>query len=335
MKPGDRPVILEKEMTMSNQDRNRNGGNGRRQFLKCMAWAGTGVVWAMRGGVLRAETLDAAAGSNFDKSAADNATFSFVQISDSHIGFNKAPNPDVIGTLKGAIAQINALAERPAFVLHTGDLTHLAHPESFDIVSQITQDIKTGRIFFIPGEHDVLGDDGKEYFSRFGKGNSGNGWYSFDYRGVHFIGLINVLNLKPGGMGSLGQEQIEWLEKDLAGRSNSTPIVVFAHMPLWNVYEPWGWGTGDSAQALSHLRRFGSVTVLNGHIHQIQQKVEGNITFYTARSTGFPQPAPGAAPAPGPLQNVQPSRLHSLLGIRDVRAVRVGGPLAVTDNVLT
>ncbi|RDS84781.1 metallophosphoesterase [Dyella monticola] len=302
---------------------------GRRQFLKCMAWAGAGTLWLMKSGVLQAQPL----GDN-DNGAAQGSAFSFVQISDSHIGFHRAPNPDVVGTLRRSLAMIRAQTSQPAFVLHTGDLTHLSKPEQFDTLAGLMQEARLGRSFYVPGEHDVIGDNGAEFFRRFGEKQHAGGWYSFDQGGVHFVGLINVLNLKAGGLGLLGADQLAWLKNDLAGLSAETPIVVFAHMPLWPLYPQWGWGTDDSAQAMTYLRRFGSVTVLNGHIHQIQQKVEGHITFYTARSTAYPQPAPGAAPAPGPLQSVKPDALHRYLGIRDVRHVHVGGALAVTDEVM-
>ncbi|XRD86295.1 metallophosphoesterase [Dyella acidisoli] len=301
---------------------------GRRQFLKCMAWAGAGTLWLMKSGVLQAQPLGEA-------NTVKGATFSFVQISDSHIGFHKAPNPDVVGTLRRSLAMINAQKTRPAFLLHTGDLTHLSKPEEFDILNGLMQEARVERRFYVPGEHDVIGDNGAEFFSRFGEKQHAGGWYSFDQHGVHFVGLINVLNLKAGGLGSLGADQLAWLKNDLAGLSAETPVVVFAHMPLWPLYPQWGWGTDDSGEALSYLRRFGSVTVLNGHIHQIQQKVEGNITFYTARSTAYPQPAPGDGPGPGPLQSVTAEALHRYLGIRDVRHVRTGGALAVTEEVLS
>jgi 3',5'-cyclic AMP phosphodiesterase CpdA len=304
----------------------------RRDFLKCMAWAGTGVLWVMQGGVLRAQTLGAGGQGATTPPAGE---FSFVQVSDSHVGFHQAPNPDVTATLREAIAKVNALPARPDFVVHTGDLTHLAKPDQFDIAQQVMQELKVSQVFHVPGEHDVLGDDGKQYFTRYGRGSSGQGWYSFDNGGAHFVGLVNVLNFKPGGLGVLGNEQLEWLEEDLQGRSSSTPIVVFAHMPMWTVYEKWGWGTEDSAQALAYLKRFGSVTVLNGHIHQIQQKVEGNIAFYTARSTAYPIPTAGTGPAPGPDASVPADRLHSLIGVRDVKYLTVNSPLAVTDAPLT
>lgn len=299
---------------------------GRRRFLECMAWAGAGTLWLMQGGVAHAGELAR------DASAAD-ATFSFVQVSDSHIGFNKAPNPDPVASLRQSIALINAQPRRPDFVVHTGDLSHLSKPSQFDTVAEILKEAKTSKVFFIPGEHDVIGDDGKAFFARFGGGVDGNGWYSFDLHGVHFVALVNVRNLQ-GGLGFLGDAQIAWLRSNLAGIADSTPIVVFAHMPMWSLYPAWGWGTQDSAQALALLKRFGSVTVLNGHIHQIQQKVEGNITFHTARSTAYPQPAPGAAPAPGPLQNLPAGKLHDYIGIRNIRHVRGSHTLALTDRTL-
>ena len=311
------------------QDLHDNPTEGRRQFLKCMAWAGAGTLWLMKSGVLHAQPLGDGV------VAAKDASFSFVQISDSHIGFHKAPNMDVAATLRQSLALINAQATRPAFVLHTGDLTHLSRPDEFDTLAGLMQEARVGHAFYVPGEHDVIGDNGAEFFRRFGERQHPGGWYSFDQGGVHFVGLINVLNLRAGGLGSLGADQLTWLKRDLAGLSSDTPLVVFAHMPLWPLYPSWGWGTDDSAEALTYLRRFGSVSVLNGHIHQIQQKVEGTITFYTARSTAYPQPAPGVGPGPGPLQSVTADALHRYLGIRDVRHVRGTDALAITDEVLS
>ncbi len=301
-------------------------GIDRRGFLKCMAWAGTGVLWTMSGGLLTSKLL----GATTDGAVGD---FSFVQISDSHIGFNKEANKDVIGTLQKAISKINALPKAPDFILHTGDLSHLSEAEEFDALEQNLKSIKTGEIFYVPGEHDVLSDNGALYRERFGKKATGSGWYSFDKKGVHFIGLVNVLNIREGGLGVIGAEQLDWLKKDLETLSSSTPIVVFAHIPLWAVYPQWGWGTDDAEQALSLLRRFGSVTVLNGHIHQTVRKVEGNITFHTAMSTAFPQPAPGTAQKPGPMV-VEAPRLSSVLGITDVKYVEGNHTLAVIDDTL-
>ena len=311
------------------RDLSDNDVGGRRQFLKCMAWAGAGTLWLMKGGVLSAQPLGEGAASM------EQASFSFVQISDSHIGFHKAPNMDVASTLRASLAMVDAQQVRPDFMLHTGDLTHLSKPEQFDTLAGLMQEARTDKVFYVPGEHDVIGDNGAEFFRRFGERQQAGGWYSFDHRGVHFVGLINVLNLKAGGLGSLGADQLAWLKNDLAGRSAETPLVVFAHMPLWPLYPPWGWGTDDSAEAIGMFRRFGSVSVLNGHIHQIQQKVEGTVTFYTARSTAYPQPAPGVGPAPGPLKDVAPDALHTYLGIRDVRHVRGQQTLAITDESLS
>jgi 3',5'-cyclic-AMP phosphodiesterase len=256
-----------------------------------------------------------------------------VQISDSHIGFNKEANKDVSATLQAAVAKINALPVAPEFILHTGDLTHLAEAEEFDTLEQILKGTKAKQVHYVPGEHDILNDDGKQYLERFGKMSKGSGYYSFDHKGVHFVGLVNVQGIKEGGLGVLGHDQLEWLEDDLSGKSASTPIVVFAHVPLWEVYPKWGWGTEDSAQALGYLKRFGSVTVLNGHIHQIVQKVEGNVTFHTAMSTAFPQPEAGTRPKPGPLV-VPANELRHHLGVTTVNYVEGKSMLAVVDSPL-
>jgi 3',5'-cyclic-AMP phosphodiesterase len=311
-------------------DHNKDGVD-RRGFLKCMAWAGTGALCVMQGGVLKSYSLSQM--SQLGGKAAEAGELNFVQISDSHMGFNKAANPDVVGTLKAAVDKINGLSSAPEFMLHTGDISHLSKPEEFDTVDQILKDAKPKQVFYVPGEHDLLNDDGKQFLERYGKGSKGAGWYSFDKKGVHFIGLVNVLNLKAGGLGSLGSEQLEWMENDVKSLKHSTPIVVFAHIPLWTVYPEWGWGTEDSAQALAYLKKFGSVTVLNGHIHQTMQKVEGNVTFHTAASTAFPQPGPGKADAPGPMK-VPAEQLKNLLGITDVRYARGQHALAVVDSTL-
>jgi 3',5'-cyclic AMP phosphodiesterase CpdA len=309
-------------------DHNHDGVD-RRGFLKCMAWAGTGAFCVMKGGVLQSYSLSRLA--ELDESTAKGA-FSFVQISDSHMGFDKAANPDVVGTLKAAIAKINALPGSPDFMLHTGDITHLSKPAEFDTTEQLLKEAKPKEIFYVPGEHDLI-DEGQQFKERFGKLSKGEGWYSLDHKGVHFVGLNNVMNLKAGGLGNLGNEQLEWMEKDVKNLSKSTPIVVFAHIPLWSVYPEWGWGTDDGAQALGYLKKFGSVTVLNGHIHQTMQKVEGNITFHTATSTAFPQPKPGEGPSPGPMK-VPAEQLRGLLGVTDVNFVRGKHALAIVDSNL-
>jgi 3',5'-cyclic AMP phosphodiesterase CpdA len=257
----------------------------------------------------------------------------FVQISDTHIGFNKDANPDVNGTLNETIELVNGMPEQPALIIHTGDITHLSKPQEFDTAQQLFSRLRTGEMHTVPGEHDTTDATVSEYFNRFGKASGNKGYYSFDHAGVHFIGLINVLQFKPGGLGNLGAEQLAWVAADLKARSSSTPIVVFAHMPLWTVYEPWGWGTGDADQLMSQLRRFGSVTVLNGHIHQIVQKVEGNVTFHTARSTAYPQPTAGEGPGPGPLK-VPPDQLLKMLGITSVSVVKHPAALSLKDTTI-
>ena len=300
----------------------------RRGFLKCMAWAGTGALWSVSGGILSSISLDQAVAK-----PAPAKAFTFLQISDSHVGFAKPANPDAAATYREAVSKIVAMPVKPDFIIHTGDITQLSKDQEFDDAEQI---IKAAGlpVFHVPGEHDMLDEGaGKAYLDRFGKGTKGAGWYSFDHKGVHFVALINVVNLKAGGMGNLGADQLEWLAKDLAALPASQPIVVFAHIPLWTVYADWGWGTDDAAQALTYLKRFGSVTVLNGHIHQITQKVEGNIRFHTARSTAFPQPVGGQGPSPGPLK-VPTEQLHAMLGITTATFVRGAEPIALVDTTL-
>jgi 3',5'-cyclic AMP phosphodiesterase CpdA len=310
-------------------DHNHDGID-RRGFLKCMAWAGTGTLCVMQGGVLKSFALS---GFNKSDAAAAKGELSFAQISDSHMGFSKPANTDVVSTLKAAVDKINALPNAPEFLLHTGDISHLSRPEEFDTVEQILKSVSAKEVFYVPGEHDVTDGDGKEYLTRYGKAAQAGGWYSFDKKGVHFVGLVNVMNLKAGGLGSLGVEQLDWMKRDLEPLSASMPLVLFAHIPLWSVYPEWGWGTEDSAQALALLKRFGSVTVLNGHIHQTMQKVEGSVTFHTAASTAFPQPQPGKADSPGPMK-VPAEELRRLLGITNVNFVRGQQALAIVDSKL-
>jgi 3',5'-cyclic AMP phosphodiesterase CpdA len=307
-------------------DHDHHEGPTRRKVLECMTWAGTGVLWTISGGVPHS------LGLVDEANAAEAKGLTFLQISDSHMGFDKPANPNVKGTLEEAIARITAIPKKPAFMIHTGDITHLSKPQEFDDAEKIISQSKLD-VHYVPGEHDIIDPDIKLYKERYGRGTKGSGYYSFDAHGVHFMGLVNVANLKGGGMGSLGAEQLEWIEKDLKGRSASTPIVVFAHIPLWALYPQWGWGTEDSAQALGYMKRFGSVTVLNGHIHQVMQKVEGNVTFHTARSTAFPQPAPGSAPSAGPMK-VPDDKLRTMLGTASVTFKRGDKQLAIIDTPL-
>src|ERR1700751_425062 len=310
------------------QDLNNDGGD-RRGFLKCMAWAGTGLVWTLSGGVPVSRAFAQGTGEH----PAKGFNFTFVKIANSNIGLRKPANPDVTATLQTAINKINTMPHKPDFLIHTGDLSQLSKPSEFDTLDQVLRGASPKQTYFVPGEHDVLTDNGEQYLQRYGKGTKGAGWDSFDQKGVHFVGLVNVVNLKKNGVGSLGHEQLEWLEDDLKGRSASTPIVLFAHIPLWMIYPDWGWGTDDSEQALSYVKRFGSVTVLNGHIHQIMQKVEGKVSFHTAMSTAFPQPAPGTAPSAGPMK-VPADQLQQVSGITDVNYVISGRSLAIVDSPL-
>jgi 3',5'-cyclic AMP phosphodiesterase CpdA len=294
----------------------------RRDALKCLG-VGAGTLFAMSGGIVSA----------FDIADARAATAMplFLQISDTHIGFDKPANSDVIATLNRSIDLVNALPQAPAFTLHTGDVSHLSKPAEFDTASQILSRMKAGDLHVVPGEHDVTDGPGAEFFARFGKPSNGRGYYSFDVQGVHFVALVNVMNFKPNGLGALGADQMAWLADDLSGRSASQPVVIFAHMPLWSIHEPWGWGTAESEQIAALLRRFGSATVLSGHIHQIVQKVEGNITFHTARSTAYPQPQAGVGPGPGPL-TVPVDQLPGMLGVSTF--VSRAGKYAPADSTL-
>lgn len=287
-----------------------------------MAFGGAGTAFVLSGGVLTAVDLA--------KAATQTINPLFVQISDTHIGFNKDANPDVSSTLEKSIALVNAMPSPPDFIIHTGDITHLARPDQFDTAQQLLAKLAVKELHTVPGEHDVADATQSEYFKRFGAASGNKGYYSFDHKGVHFVALINVLNFKPGGLGGLGDDQLKWLQADLGAQSASTPIVVFAHMPLWSIYEPWGWGTGDADQAMNLLLRFGSVTILNGHIHQIVQKVEGNITFHTARATAYPQPAPGVGPGPGPLK-VPSDQLPAMLGVTTVSIAPDRGAATLSD----
>jgi 3',5'-cyclic AMP phosphodiesterase CpdA len=301
----------------------------RRGALKCLG-LGAGTLFALSGGVLSGFDLAEAAEAG---GASKIGTPLFVQISDSHIGFNKDANPDVVGTLNRTIDLVNGLPRQPAFALHTGDITHLSKAAQFDQASQLLSRLRVTELHLVPGEHDVTDGMGTEYFARFGAASKGKGYYSFDHAGVHMVALVNVMQFKPGGLASLGAEQMAWLKSDLSGRPASQPIVLFAHMPMWSIYEPWGWGSSDSDQVLALVRRFGSVTVLNGHIHQIVSKVEGNVTFHTARATAYPQPGAGVGPGPGPLA-VPHDQLPRMLGVTTVARAPLHKSLRLTDTTL-
>lgn len=304
----------------------------RRKTLACLAaWCGSAVVWSVTGGVPHAIAATEAARSAAD----DRQALTFVQISDTHIGFHKEANPDVVGSLRRAIADINALSPSPAFVLHTGDVSHLSRAEEFGLAKEILQEIRVDAVHVVPGEHDALDDGVSGYMKHFDHDGNGRVWYSFDQGGVHFVALNNVLNFKLGQLTALGEEQLAWLKRDLSGVSYSTPIVVLAHIPMWTIYADWGWGTADADQAMALLRPYGSVTVLNGHVHQVLQKVEGNIAIHTARSLAYPLPTPGQAGfgEPGPVV-VPAGELGKMLGTRQIEIVRAKPTVALVDQPL-
>ena len=299
----------------------------RRQLIRHTAWFGAAVGFAVVGG----EVISHIAGAEAAYRAHARPTLRFAQVSDSHIGFTGAPNPDVAGTFGHAIDQVNSLGYTPDFVIHTGDLTHLSTPDQFDRVKQMLSGLRTPHVFTVPGEHDSVDDAGQKYRSVFGAGTRGDGWYSFDIAGVHVIALVNTLNLKK--LGHLGTDQLAFVEKDVAGLSSDTPIIVFSHIPLFAMYPDWGWGTDDATQALSYLRRFSSVTCLNGHVHQLFSKTDGNVTFYSGTTTAYPLPHPGDGPAPKPI-TLPAGKLHDALGIREVSYTKGQTALALKEATL-
>ena len=302
-------------------------GMTRRQLMRHSAWFGAAVVLTVAGG----EVISHVAGSAGAAQPAKPA-MRFAQISDSHIGFKGPANTNVTDTFNHAIGQINGLDYTPDFVIHIGDLTHLATPDQFDQVKHMLGELNTPHVFTVPGEHDSTDDAGQKYRQAFGAGTRGDGWYSFDIAGVHIIGLVNTLNMQK--LGHLGADQLEFVEKDVAGLSSDTPIIVFSHIPLFAMYPDWGWGTDDATQALSYLKRFSSVTCLNGHVHQLFSKTEGNVTFYSATTTAYPLPAPGQGPAPKPV-TLPAGKLRDALGIREVSYTKGQQSLALKDQKLT
>ena len=302
-------------------------GMTRRQLMRHSAWFGAAVVLTVAGG----EVISHVAGSAGAAQPAKPA-MRFAQISDSHIGFKGLANTNVTDTFNHAIGQINGLDYTPDFVIHTGDLTHMATPDQFDQVKHMLGELNTPHVFTVPGEHDSTDDAGQKYRQAFGAGTRGDGWYSFDIAGVHIIGLVNTLNMQK--LGHLGADQLEFVEKDVAGLSSDTPIIVFSHIPLFAMYPDWGWGTDDATQALSYLKRFSSVTCLNGHVHQLFSKTEGNVTFYSATTTAYPLPAPGQGPAPKPV-TLPAGKLRDALGIREVSYTKGQQSLALKDQKLT
>lgn len=299
----------------------------RRQLIRHTAWFGAAVGLAVVGG----EVISHVAGTAGAQHAEARPTLRFAQVSDSHIGFSGLANPNVADSFGRAIERINNLGYTPDFVIHTGDLTHLSTPEQFDHVKQMMTRLRTPHVFTVPGEHDSVDDAGQKYRSTFGAGTRGDGWYSFDIAGVHVIALVNTLNLKK--LGHLGAEQLEFVKQDVAGLSGDTSIIVFSHIPLFAMYPDWGWATDDAAQALSYLRRFSSVTCLNGHVHQVFSKSEDNVTFYSGTTTAYPLPHPGDGPAPKPV-TLPAGKLHDALGIREVSYTTGQHELALKEQRL-
>ena len=302
-------------------------GMSRRKLLRHGAWFGSAVVLTVVGG----EVISHVAGSPAPAASKDPRALRFVQVSDSHLGFKGPANTDVTASFQEAITQVNALPYRPDFVMHTGDLTHLAKPEQFDQVKQMMSGLHTGKVLTVPGEHDSIDDAGQKYRAAFGQGSKGDGWYSFDIAGVHVISLVNTLSLEK--LGHLGTDQLAFVEHDVAALKSDTPIVVFSHIPLFAMFPTWGWGTDDATQALSHLRRFSSVTCLNGHVHQLFTKTEGNVTFHSATTTAYPLPHPGDGPAPTPM-TLPAGKLKAALGVREVSYLKADQPLAIKDTPL-
>ncbi|KAA0022806.1 metallophosphoesterase [Antrihabitans cavernicola] len=301
----------------------------RRQLMRHTAWFGAAVGLTVVGG----EVLSHVGGTPISSAATDRPTLRFAQVSDSHIGFQGAANTNVVDTFGEAISQVNSLGYTPDFVIHTGDLTHLATPEQFDQAKQMMKSLNTPHVFTVPGEHDSTDDGGQRYRDAFGKGSRGDGWYSFDVAGVHVIALVNTLHMTL--LGHLGQDQLDWMRKDVAGLSSDTPIIVFSHIPLFAMYPQWGWGTDDSTQALSYLRRFASVTCLNGHVHQLFTKTDGNITFYSGTTTAYALPKPGEPGVTVPKPVTLPAgKLHAALGIREVSYMKGQQVLAIKDQAL-
>jgi 3',5'-cyclic-AMP phosphodiesterase len=283
----------------------------RRKFIEHVGWTGLGIVWALsENGLLTARQVDAAPAQK---------SFSFVQISDTHIGFHKPANEHVTDTLQKAINAINALPTPPAFVVHTGDISHLSKPEEFDQAKQLLSQLKVP-LFTLPGEHDTIGDRGQAYEEAFNRKNAKEGLQIWDHSGMHFLAVTNVLDFGATGKGALGQAQLDLLTKDLVAQKKDTPIVVFSHIPLYDLYPKWGWATADSAKLLSLLSRFSSVTVLSGHIHQVIQHSEGNIRFHTASTTAYPLPAPGNGEQPTPV-TLPEKNLLKVLGFRTVEVI--------------
>ncbi len=286
----------------------------RREFLR-LAGLGGGVVFASRlwGGALAASTEE----------------FHFVQLSDTHWGFEGAPNPDARGTLPKAIAAVNALSRQPDFVVFTGDLTQTTDDggvrrDRMKEFRDIAGRLRAKTVRFLPGEHDAALDRGEAYQELFGPTH-----YAFDHKGIHFVVLDNVSD--PGA--AVGEAQREWLRSDLAKLGPESPIAVLTHRPLFDLSPEWDWATRDGAQTLDLFRTFRHVAVFYGHIHQEHHHRTGHIEHHAASSLIFPLPAPGSVPkrAPVPWDAAHPYRG---LGWRDVEAYGGAGSFRLAESPL-
>jgi 3',5'-cyclic AMP phosphodiesterase CpdA len=232
------------------------------------------------------------------KAFAAGNDFMFVQLSDTHWGFTgDKVNPEAKNTLKKAVAAVNSLPTQPDFIVFTGDLTHTTDDaqerrKRMGEFKDIVKELKVKTLRFMPGEHDASLDKGaafKEFF--------GDTHYTFDHKGVHFIVLDNVSD--PAA--KIGDEQLDWLKKDLAKLNKTQPIVVFTHRPLFDLYPDWDWATRDGAQVVEALSPYQHVTVFYGHIHQEHHQMTGHIAHHAAESLVFPLPAPGSQPKRMPI----------------------------------
>lgn len=269
------------------------------------------------GGVVFASGLTAARGASGASlaGAGTDDDFYFVQLSDSHWGFQGPPNPDATGTLRKAVAAVNALPEAPDFIVFTGDLTHTTDDpkERRQRMAQfrdIVSDLKVKTVHFMPGEHDASLDNGEAFQEFFGKTH-----YTFDHKGVHFIALDNVSDPRA----SIGDAQLEWLAEDLQRQPREANIVVLTHRPLFDLYPQWDWATRDGAKAIDLLLPMANVTVFYGHIHQEHHRMTGHIAHHAARSLMFPLPVAGSQPTRLPVP-WDPARPYHGLGFRDIEA---------------
>jgi 3',5'-cyclic AMP phosphodiesterase CpdA len=299
----------------------------RRQLMRHSAWFGAAVALTVAGG----EVISHVAGDGTASASPDTGQLRFVQVSDSHLGCKGPANPDVAATFAAAVNQVNSLGYEPDFVIHTGDITHLSAAAEFNQARDMMSDLRTPRVFTVPGEHDSINDGGRGYRKVFGAQSLGEGWYSFDIKGVHVISLVNTTSVDA--LGHLGNDQLDFVRRDIAGVSSETPVILFSHIPLFAMYPTWGWSTDDATKLLAMFRRFGSVTCLNGHVHQLFKKTEGNVTFHSATATCYPLPEPGKAKAPLPV-TLPAGKLTAALGVRTVSYQTGTKNLAITDEQL-